>query len=101
MVVIFDEYDTPMMRNLYNKEIFDSLRTMLRGFYQTVKLEGAYLRFVFVTGVTKFSQRSIFSELNNLYQISMLDDYSGICGITQEELDTTLRPCVEEYAGEM
>ena len=101
VVVIFDEYDTPMMRNLYNKEIFDSLRTMLRGFYQTVKLEGAYLRFVFVTGVTKFSQLSIFSELNNLYQISMLDDYSGICGITQEELDTTLRPCVEEYAGEM
>ncbi|MCI7780820.1 MAG: ATP-binding protein, partial [Bacteroidales bacterium] len=55
-------------------------------------------RFVFITGVTKFSQLSIFSELNNLYQISMLDEYSGLCGITQEELDTTLRPCVEEYA---
>ena len=98
VVVIIDEYDTPMMRNLYNGEILERLRTMLRGFYQTVKLDGAYLRFVFITGVTKFSQLSIFSELNNLKQVSMLDDYSGICGITQEELDTTLRPCVEEYA---
>ncbi len=98
VVVIIDEYDTPMMRNLYNEEVADSLRNMLRGFYQTVKLDGEYLRFVFITGVTKFSQLSIFSELNNLYQISMMDDYSGICGITQEELDTTLRPCVEEYA---
>lgn len=98
VVVIIDEYDTPMMRNLYNKEILDGLRNMLRGFYQTVKLDGAYLRFVFITGVTKFSQLSIFSELNNLYQISMIDEYSGICGITQEELNTTLRPCVEDYA---
>ena len=98
VVVIIDEYDTPMMRNLYNEDVLDGLRTMLRGFYQTVKLDGAYLRFVFITGVTKFSQLSIFSELNNLKQISMLDDYSGICGITQEELDTVLRPCIEEYA---
>ncbi|MCQ2129466.1 MAG: ATP-binding protein [Bacteroidaceae bacterium] len=98
VVVIIDEYDTPMMRNLYNEDVLKELRTMLRGFYQTVKLDGEYLRFVFITGVTKFSQLSIFSELNNLNQISMLDDYSGICGITQEELDTVLRPCVEEYA---
>lgn len=100
VVVIFDEYDAPIMRLLYSDQL-DAMRNVLRGFYQVVKKEGAYLRFVFVTGVTKFSQLSIFSELNNLYQISMLDDYSGICGITQEELDTTLRPCVEEYAGEM
>ena len=98
VVVIIDEYDTPMMRNLYNEKILDSLRTMLRGFYQTVKMDGAYLRFVFITGVTKFSQLSIFSELNNLNQISMDDEYSGLCGITQEELDTVLRPCIEEYA---
>ena len=98
VVVIIDEYDTPMMRNLYNEEILENLRTMLRGFYQTVKLDGEYLRFVFIAGVTKFSQLSIFSELNNLRQISMDDDYSGLCGITQEELDTVLRPCVEEYA---
>ena len=98
VVVLIDEYDTPMMRNLYNEEVIDNLRNMLRGFYQTVKLDGEYLRFVFITGVTKFSQLSIFSELNNLNQISFDDEYSGICGITQEELDTTLRPCIEEYA---
>ena len=97
-VVIIDEYDTPMMRNLYNKDMLEGLRTMLRGFYQTVKLDGEYLRFVFITGVTKFSQLSIFSELNNLNQISLDNEYSGFCGITQEELDVTLRPCVEEYA---
>jgi len=98
VVVIIDEYDTPLMRNLYNEDMLQGIRSLLRGFYQTVKLDGAYLRFVFVTGVTKFSQMSIFSELNNLNQISMIDDYSGLCGITQEELDTTLRPCIEEYA---
>ncbi|MGM9844600.1 MAG: AAA family ATPase, partial [Muribaculaceae bacterium] len=66
-----------------------------------IKSSGEYLKFVFITGVTKFSQLSIFSELNNLNQISMLDEFSGICGITQTELDTVLRPCVEEYAENM
>lgn len=97
-VVIIDEYDSPIMRLLSQPEELDKMRSMLREFYQVLKDEGEYLRFVFITGVTKFSQLSIFSELNNLKQISMLDEYSGICGITQEELDTTLRPCVEEYA---
>ncbi|MBQ0016262.1 MAG: ATP-binding protein [Bacteroidales bacterium] len=98
VVVILDEYDSPIMRLMYDKEQLDAMRSMLREFYQVLKDEGEYLRFVFITGVTKFSQLSIFSELNNLNQISMDDDYSGICGITQEELDTVLRPCVEEYA---
>lgn len=98
VVVILDEYDSPIMRLLYDKTQLDAMRSMLREFYQVLKDEGGYLKFVFITGVTKFSQLSIFSELNNLKQISMLDDYSGICGITQEELDTTLYPCVEEYA---
>jgi len=100
VVVIFDEYDAPIMRLLYSPDL-DAMRTMLREFYQVLKDEGAYLRFVFITGVTKFSQLSIFSELNNLRQISMDDDYSGLCGITQEELDTVLRPCVEEYAEDL
>ncbi len=97
-VVILDEYDSPIMRLMYDPEPLEAMRTMLREFYQVLKDEGAYLRFVFITGVTKYSQLSIFSELNNLYQISMLDEYSGICGITQEELNSTLRPCVEEFA---
>ena len=97
-VVILDEYDAPVMRLLYEKEQLEAMRMMLREFYQVLKDEGAYLKFVFITGVTKFSQMSIFSELNNLTQISMFDEYSGLCGITQRELDTVLRPCVEEYA---
>ena len=98
VVVILDEYDSPIMRLMYEKEQLEAMRSMLREFYQVLKDEGAYLRFVFITGITKFSQLSIFSELNNLNQISFDDKYSGLCGITQEELDTTLRPCVEEYA---
>lgn len=98
VVVILDEYDAAIMRSLYDESQLEIVRNVLREFYQVLKDEGAYLKFVFITGVTKFTQLSIFSELNNLKQISMLDDYSGICGITQQELDTVLRPCVEEYA---
>ncbi len=98
VVVILDEYDSPIMRLMYDREQLEQMRSLLREFYQVLKDEGEYLRFVFITGVTKFSQLSIFSELNNLKQISLLDEYSGLCGITQEELDTTLRPCIEEYA---
>ena len=98
VVVILDEYDAPAMRLLYDTEQLEEMRMMLREFYQVLKDEGAYLKFVFITGVTKFSQMSIFSELNNLKQVSMLNEYSGLCGITQEELNTVLRPCVEDYA---
>lgn len=99
VVVILDEYDAPVVRLLHDGERREAMRSVLREFYQVLKEEGASLRFVFVTGVTKFSQMSIFSEINNLVQISMLDDYSGICGITQGELEGALRPCVAEYAG--
>lgn len=98
VVVILDEYDAAIMRLMYEPERLADMRSMLREFYQVLKDEGAYLRFVFITGVTKFSQLSIFSELNNLNQISLDNRYSGICGITQEELDTVLRPCIEDYA---
>ena len=101
VVAIFDEYDAPMMQYLHEPQMLREIRLLLRGIYQRVKMDGALLKFVFITGVTKFSQLSIFSELNNLNQISMLDEFSGICGITQNELDTVLRPCVEEYAENM
>lgn len=98
VVLLFDEYDSAIMRLLHEKDKLLQMREMLREFYQVVKDEGRYLKFVFFTGVTKFSHLSIFSEINNLQNISMDDEYSGICGITQEELDTVLRPCVEDFA---
>ena len=98
VVVIIDEYDAPIMRLLHQKERMEVIRSMLREFYQVLKDEDEYIRFVFLTGITKFSQLSIFSELNNLKNISAMPEYSGLCGITQNELDTTLRPCVEDFA---
>lgn len=93
VVIILDEYDSPITRLLHEHKDLEDMRSLLRNFYQVLKDEGEYIRFVFITGIT-----SIFSELNNLNNISMIDDYSGLCGITQEELDTVLRPCVEEFA---
>jgi len=98
VVVILDEYDAAIMRLLHEPRERNAMRRMLREFYQVLKDEGAHLRFTFITGVTKFSQLSIFSELNNLKNISMLPEYSGLCGITKEELEGVLRPCVEDFA---
>lgn len=98
VVIILDEYDSPITRLLREHQNLEEMRSLLRNFYQVLKDEGTYIRFVFITGITKFSQLSIFSELNNLNNISMTDEYSGLCGITQEELDTVLRPCVENFA---
>lgn len=98
VVIILDEYDSPITRLLQERKELDEMRKLLREFYQVLKDEGSFIRFVFITGITKFSQLSIFSELNNLQNISMDDQYSGLCGITQQELDTVLRPCVEDFA---
>lgn len=98
VVIILDEYDSPITRLLRKHKSLEEMRGLLRNFYQVLKDEGAYIRFVFITGITKFSQLSIFSELNNLNNISLDDNYSGICGITQEELDTVMHPCVEDFA---
>ena len=86
VVVLIDEYDAPMLDVAYEKESLDVLRNIMRNFYSPLKMCEPKLRFVFLTGITKFSQVSIFSELNNITNISMRDDYAGICGITKEEL---------------
>ena len=85
-VVLIDEYDAPMLDVAHEKESLDVLRNIMRNFYSPLKMCEPKLRFVFLTGITKFSQVSIFSELNNITNISMRDDYAGICGITKEEL---------------
>ena len=86
VVVLIDEYDAPLLDVAHDKDKLDELRNVMRNFYSPLKKYEEYLRFVFLTGITKFSQLSIFSELNNITNISMNDDYAGICGITKEEL---------------
>ena len=86
VVVLIDEYDAPLLDVAHEKEQLDVLRNIMRNFFSPLKARESYLRFVFLTGITKFSQLSIFSELNNITNISMNDDYAGICGITKEEL---------------
>ena len=86
VVVLIDEYDAPMQDVAHEKEQLDVLRNIMRNFFSPLKYSEAKLRFVFLTGITKFSQVSIFSELNNITNVSMDDEYAGICGITKEEL---------------
>ena len=79
-------------------ELQNELREEMRKFFSPLKAQGEYLRFLFLTGISKFSQMSIFSELNNLQNISMRDDYSAICGITEQELRTQLKTDIEMMA---
>lgn len=86
VVVLIDEYDAPLLDVAHEEEQLPVLRNAMRNFYSPLKDCEPYLRFVFLTGITKFSQLSIFSELNNITNISMYDEYAGICGITKDEL---------------
>ena len=86
VVVLIDEYDAPLLDVAHETEQLDVLRNIMRNFYSPLKGCERMLRFVFLTGITKFSQLSIFSELNNITNISMDDEFAGICGITKEEL---------------
>lgn len=86
VVVLIDEYDAPLLDVVHQEENLNTLRNVMRNFYSPLKLSEPYLRFVFLTGITKFSQLSIFSELNNINNISMDEPYAGICGVTKEEL---------------
>ena len=94
-VVIIDEYDAPLLDVVHEKDNLQQLRRIMQNFYSPLKMLDPYLEFTFITGITKFSQLSIFSELNNLDNISMFDQYSAICGISMTELTTVMRPDVE------
>ena len=94
-VVIIDEYDAPLLDVVHEDENLHDLRLVMQNFYSPLKMLDPYLEFTFLTGITKFSQLSIFSELNNLDNISMYDQYSAICGISLTELTTVMRQDVE------
>ena len=100
-VVIIDEYDAPLLDVVNNQERLSPMRQIMRNFYSPIKSLDPYLRFVFITGITKFAQLSIFSELNNLKNISMMPRYSAICGISQSELETRMSAPVQEMADEL
>ena len=87
VVLLFDEYDAPLLTVLHDPERLETMRTELQSFYSPIKKLDPYLRFVFITGITKFSQLSIFSQFNNLNNISMLPQYAAMCGITIKELE--------------
>ena len=90
VVVLIDEYDAPLLDVMHEDENLPKLRNVMRNFYSPLKACGKYLRYVFLTGITKFSQLSIFSELNNIENISMDTAYAAICGIIEEEMRTQM-----------
>lgn len=98
VVLIIDEYDAPLLDVVHEELNLAALRRATQNFYSPIKSLDPYLEFVFLTGITKFAQLSIFSELNNLFNISMYDKYSAICGISSEELHTQMLPDVERLA---
>lgn len=101
VVVLIDEYDAPLLDVAHQDDNLIELRYIMRNFYSPLKLSEPYLRFVFLTGITKFSQLSIFSELNNIKNISMDEPYSGICGITKDELLTQMSEDIDALAKKM
>ena len=98
VVVLIDEYDAPMLDVAHERKTLDELRNVMRNFYSPLKMCEPMLRFVFLTGITKFSQVSIFSELNNIKNISLDDEYAGVCGITKEELLTQMSEDIDMLA---
>ena len=93
VVVLVDEYDKPLLQTMgVNEELNEEYRAVLKAFYSVLKSADRYIRFAFLTGVTKFSKISIFSDLNNLRDLSLIADYSAICGISQEELEANFEP---------
>jgi len=97
-VVILDEYDAPLLNVLHDEERTKDVRQLMRTLYSPLKDCDPYLRFVFITGISKFSQLSIFSEINNLKVISMMPEYSTLCGFTQQEIEENFPDGIKRLA---
>ena len=99
VVILVDEYDKPLLQTMYvNEALNEEFRSTLKSFYSVLKTCDQYIRFSFLTGVTKFRKISIFSDLNNLQDISLHEAFSSICGITEKELHLTFKPEIEALA---
>ena len=95
VVILVDEYDAPMLDSVDKPELQDFIRDHIRNLFSPLKAQAQYLRFVFLTGISKFSQLSVFSELNNLQLMTFDPAYEAVCGITEEEMLTQLKPDIE------
>jgi hypothetical protein len=95
VVVIIDEYDKPLIETIDQPETHVLIRKELKGFYGVLKSYDEYLRLVFITGVTKFSHVSVFSDLNQLTDLTLNSDYAAICGLTQEEIEQNFEPEID------
>lgn len=95
VVILVDEYDKPLLNAIDNPELAENYRSLLKTFYSNLKTMDAYIQLGFLTGVARFSKVSIFSDLNNLRDISFVDEYSAICGVTTEELNRYFRAGIE------
>ena len=101
VVVLIDEYDAPLLDVMHEERNLPVLRDVMRNFYSPLKACDPYLRYVFLTGITKFSQLSIFSELNNIQNMSMVKEYAAICGITEEEIRTQMNADLDRFANRL
>ena len=100
VVVLIDEYDCPMHDSVKDENLQNQIRDIMRDFFSPLKQQDANLRFVFITGISKFSQLSIFSELNNLKILTMKNEYASVCGFTEEELLANYQEDIQELADE-
>ncbi|MDE6510642.1 MAG: ATP-binding protein, partial [Muribaculaceae bacterium] len=98
VVILVDEYDKPLVENIHNKENVEHYRSALSAVYSNFKSSAEHIRLVFLTGVSRFGKLSIFSDLNNIDDISFTDEYADICGITQQEMLDNLQQGISKFA---
>ena len=97
-MILVDEYDKPILQTFHDKELQENYRNELKAFYSVLKTQDKYIRFAFLTGVTKFGKVSVFSDLNNLMDISMDSRFISICGITEKELKANFKEGIAELS---
>ena len=98
VVILIDEYDKPLLETVTEEGLNEANRVILKSFYEALKQCDSYIRFAFLTGITKFSKTTLFSGVNNLVDITLVDDYAAICGFTAQELSTYFAPEIEQLA---
>ena len=98
VVILVDEYDKPLLETIENEELNQANRAMLRAFYEVIKQCDGAIHFALLTGITKFSKTTLFSSVNNLKDISLLDEFAGVCGFTEQELLQHFNPEIEQLA---